>query len=861
VRRTLVPIAIVASVVLGGLALAPRAQAADPYDWPAPAPVSPGPSASSDGDFATDTYGDPWDFSNPEDFPSTPEVGVQYGSANISGGALHVSLRGGSEVRLVFDWPGVIPWGRDGRKYPIDASRYSVLSFRACNNGADASPAVRWEQSTGGRGQAAFTLSNGCHDYSFDLTHMASVQLPAPWAGTITRLVFVTSPSMPATTWDFDYVRLHRPGTSNTPANVPHARVLSPNETGQGDYATDVRGDAWDMSQSSDVGLGDAVGSVSGGVLNASNTTNDPSVELAVPVPFDGGDYHRATISVCYDGGFSLANAPGGGMVGRFQWITEAVNRWSESQDIVVFPGCQTITVDLRSDPTTLIHDEASIDKPGFCGRKIIRFRFDPHEDPGGRAFHIDDVKLEGDPHFATTYDIGYTDSAGVATSADLYASTSPNAFDGGTMIARGVSATGTFRWNGHDVNGGQMAAGSYWIYVVEKGNGTSSARSSAPVRFDPPGADGLGDYVGIVPYRVLDTRVGPYPVTGCHAPVRADRHIDVQIAGVPGLPATGVTAVAVNVTAVNPTAPTYLSVYPAPNGPTGTSNLNAGPGQVIPNLVIAKVGAGGKIGIYNAAGDTDVIADIVGYYTNTSASKLVPIVPERALDTRPTGPVGPAGTIDVGFSGMQRVPSSGVTAVAINVTAVAPSAPTYLTVWPSGDARPVASNVNAGPGQVIPNLVMAKLGPNGKVSIFNLNGNTNVLVDVVGYYTSGAGSRLTPIVPERATDTRGANGVSVNPIGPGGTLDVDLTHLARVPSSGVKAVAVNVTAIFPSAPTYLTVWPTGDARPGTSNLNAGPGQVIPNLVIAKVGAGGKISIFNLNGNTDVAVDVVGYFS
>jgi hypothetical protein len=102
---------------------------------------------------------------------------------------------------------------------------------------------------------------------------------------------------------------------------------------------------------------------------------------------------------------------------------------------------------------------------------------------------------------------------------------------------------------------------------------------------------------------------------------------------------------------------------------------------------------------------------------------------------------------------------------------------------------------------------------------------------------------------------------VSVNPIGPGGTLDVDLTHLARVPSSGVKAVAVNVTAIFPSAPTYLTVWPTGDARPGTSNLNAGPGQVIPNLVIAKVGAGGKISIFNLNGNTDVAVDVVGYFS
>ena len=63
----------------------------------------------------------------------------------------------------------------------------------------------------------------------------------------------------------------------------------------------------------------------------------------------------------------------------------------------------ENITLDLRSDPTTLIHDEASIDKPGFCGRRIVRFRFDPHEDPGGRGFHIDDVKLTGDPRFAST--------------------------------------------------------------------------------------------------------------------------------------------------------------------------------------------------------------------------------------------------------------------------------------------------------------------------------------------------------------------------------------------------------------------------------------------------------------------------
>jgi hypothetical protein len=34
-----------------------------------------------------------------------------------------------------------------------------------------------------------------------------------------------------------------------------------------------------------------------------------------------------------------------------------------------------------------------------------------------------------------------------------------------------------------------------------------------------------------------------------------------------------------------------------------------------VPNLVVVRLGSNGVVDIYNAAGTTDVIADVVGYY------------------------------------------------------------------------------------------------------------------------------------------------------------------------------------------------------------------------------------------------------
>ena len=72
--------------------------------------------------------------------------------------------------------------------------------------------------------------------------------------------------------------------------------------------------------------------------------------------------------------------------------------------------------------------------------------------------------------------------------------------------------------------------------------------------------------------------------------------------------------------------------------------------------------------------------------------------------------------------------------------------------------------------------------------------------------------------------------------------------------------MALNVTVTDPSAPSFLTVWPTGVARPNASNLNFTPGETIPNMVIAQVGTNGQVSIYNREGATDVIVDVLGWF-
>ena len=249
-------------------------------------------------------------------------------------------------------------------------------------------------------------------------------------------------------------------------------------------------------------------------------------------------------------------------------------------------------------------------------------------------------------------------------------------------------------------------------------------------------------------PARDLDTRAGT-GTGGVIAPMAAGQTINLTVAGAGGVPATGVSAVALNVTETDATGPeSYLTVFPAGGTRPVASNLNFSAGPSRPNLVIVPVGANGQVSIYNNLGAVDVVADVEGYYSTAGATQVGasynPLAPARNLDTRNgTGlgtaivaPVAAGGTLNLTVAGVNGVPATGVTSVVLNVTATNATGPeSYLTVFPTGTPIPLASNLNFVAGQTVPNLVIATVGANGQVSIYNNLGSVDVVVDVEGYF------------------------------------------------------------------------------------------------------------------------------
>lgn len=230
---------------------------------------------------------------------------------------------------------------------------------------------------------------------------------------------------------------------------------------------------------------------------------------------------------------------------------------------------------------------------------------------------------------------------------------------------------------------------------------------------------------------------------------------------------------------------------------------------------------------------------------------------PSRLMDTRTTGQaLAAGGSLNLPVTSGQ-VPSTAA-AVVLNVTVTNTSGPGFLTVYPTGNPRPTASNLNWAAGETRPNLVTVPVGASGLVTFF-ASSRTDVIADLEGYFSSSSGSAgdYVPLAPGRLLDTRTAS----TTMSGGSTIDLLVTGVGGVPSAGAAAVALNVTVTDTSAVGFLTVYPTGAARPSASNLNWVAGWTVPNRVIVPVGAGGKVSFFNFAGATDLIVDVNGFFT
>ena len=123
----------------------------------------------------------------------------------------------------------------------------------------------------------------------------------------------------------------------------------------------------------------------------------------------------------------------------------------------------------------------------------------------------------------------------------------------------------------------------------------------------------------------------------------------------------------------------------------------------------------------------------------------------------------------------------------------------------------------------------------------------------------SGTPAGYEPLTPERILDTRHAIGAPLAPIGPGQEIVLQVTGVGGVPADAT-AVMLNMTSTDGTSGSFVTVYPDGETRPNASALNVQPGITTPNMITAKLGANGKVRIFNFAGSVDVLADVAGYF-
>ena len=218
---------------------------------------------------------------------------------------------------------------------------------------------------------------------------------------------------------------------------------------------------------------------------------------------------------------------------------------------------------------------------------------------------------------------------------------------------------------------------------------------------------------------------------------------ISLQVAGRGGVPSSGASAVVMNVTVAGPTAPGFVQVAPSPVSKGAFSNLNPEPGRTIANLVVVPLGVGGKVDLYAelySAGTLDLLADVVGYFTDSTAADgtsglFVPITPTRTLDTRQPAPqpeVASGTTVNVNTATV----APGASAIAGNLTSTGGGPGGFLQLAASPVDPGASSSLNTSyDGQTIANAVVSPVAAGGAAQVYTF-GSTHILLDVTGWFT-----------------------------------------------------------------------------------------------------------------------------
>jgi hypothetical protein len=272
----------------------------------------------------------------------------------------------------------------------------------------------------------------------------------------------------------------------------PMPVIDSPNAGGAGDLAAQTIGHPWDFSSMASVGPHANVTGLSilpGGVLrgqNAGPEINNPYLYLPLAGGFSGTDWHRLTVRVKYDGPFGVNGGPTGGAVGRLIWYN-ASDLQRDDQNIlpiILYPGWNTVTADLATNPPTAIVDPTQkAQRLGWAGQTITKLRWDPNEDASGRVWYIDSIRIAGDPVSYGGANITFHDAAFTpGETATAYLTTSRGGTDNVGMSYTVAVNPGENSLHLFSIRG--LAGRECWVrIVINSATGTATQWSTGPVR------------------------------------------------------------------------------------------------------------------------------------------------------------------------------------------------------------------------------------------------------------------------------------------------------------------------------------------------------------------------------------------
>jgi hypothetical protein len=255
--------------------------------------------------------------------------------------------------------------------------------------------------------------------------------------------------------------------------------------------------------------------------------------------------------------------------------------------------------------------------------------------------------------------------------------------------------------------------------------------------------------------HRVLDTRN-----TG--APLAQGETQFVSLAGL-GMPSDA-TAVVVNIAATE-TAAGYWTAFPQGEVRPNASNLNIDmPGQTRSAQAIVRMPHNATgFQVFSQTGG-HLVVDVAGWFTGASAAPstnglFFPTNPIRVLDTRTASVMPPWGGSTFEFS--SGTPLEGQTAaVAMNITITDPLYIGFITAYPAGVERPLASNLNVTNfDQIIANHAIVRLGTRG-ISLFTQSG-THMVADVTGWYLGTPDVSTLPVPVNQSLEATFAQAIS----------------------------------------------------------------------------------------------------